>query len=100
VGAIALLANALDQNPTPSPAAQSEMFGLWLTAAAAGDAAAQCRVALCYRDGRGCAPDRAAAIAWFARAAAQGHEAASAALAALETPADTVNPAATITQAG
>jgi TPR repeat protein len=81
-GAIALLAAAIENSGDLTPDAQAELFGLWLAAASAGDIHAQYAVGQCYREGRGCAADAAAARDWFERAAVQGHDAAQAELAA------------------
>ena len=52
----------------------------WEKAATAGDADAQYQLGVLYREGLGIAADPAQARAWFEKAAAQGHEAAKAAL--------------------
>ena len=52
----------------------------WEKAATAGDADAQYQLGVLYREGLGIAADPAQARAWFEKAAAQGHDAAKAAL--------------------
>ena len=52
-------------------------------AAAGGNARAQYRLGLCYRDGNGVLRDKAKAREWLEKAAAQGNTAAAQALAGL-----------------
>ena len=70
VPALIELALLLDETRTED--ASTECFGLWLAAAATGNARAQRRVGQFYRDGIGCSPDGAKAERWFAAAANRG----------------------------
>jgi TPR repeat protein len=77
VGAIIILATAMENTPDLSAEGRSEMFGLWLAAASAGNAEAQYGVACCYLEGRGCETDAGSAARYLASAAEQGHAAAA-----------------------
>jgi TPR repeat protein len=73
VGAIVLLATAIESSGELGPEAQAELFGLWLAAAAAGNADAQYKAACCYLTGSGCTADPALAARWLETSASQGH---------------------------
>jgi TPR repeat protein len=72
VGSIALLASAVDSMDSLSADAQTEILGMWLVAASAGDTVAQIRVGECYLEGRGCAANAETAAHWFQVAADRG----------------------------
>lgn len=72
VGAIMVLANALEAEGPAAPDVLAEIFGLWLLAAAAGHPVAQRHVARCYLEGQGRPADPDAAARWFRAAAEQG----------------------------
>jgi TPR repeat protein len=84
VGAIVLLAAAIDSIEEPTVEQQAESFGLWLAAAAEGEALAERRVGECYRDGVGCERNPDVALQWLTAAAAQGDEVAALAVKSLE----------------
>jgi TPR repeat protein len=94
VGSVLLLAAAIDAMDPASAETRAEAFGLWLAAAAAGEVVAMSHVGQCYRDGVGVDADLEAAAAWYRRAAAQGDEAAFAALTSLEQAAPVHGPVA------
>jgi TPR repeat protein len=65
---------AADTRAADAPGHEVEAgnFGLWLAAAATGDAAAQRAVGVCYLEGRGCVAHAGEAARWLRAAAAQG----------------------------
>ena len=81
-----MLATAIETGGELAAEALTELFGLWLAAASAGDAHAQFKVASCYLEGNGCTADPALGAEWLQRAAAQKHAAATAELTAQRSP--------------